>query len=277
MNCFYIIYLEMAEAQVCSVCTKRLGVYTCTGCKAHFCKKDNQDHREKMVNELDGYTADCNEFQDKINQLNPQKDSDSPIYAQINAWENRTINMVHQVADQARQDCTNIWHAKKVDTTARFDKFLKQLIEMKETEDFVEPHLEQVKQTIYQLRQDLRRLTEPSIIELNMEHSDKIVWDRLIYVQEKHDYTKKETEFDEKSVSIIKQVDPEEKPAPNMKQIDHKEKFVSIVKNIDDQKETAYPMRQLFSTSPFVYLSMHQYGNLLTGELFRRFRLFTYT
>jgi hypothetical protein len=79
-----------------------------------------------------------------------------------------------------------------VEIKSHFEKFSQELVQLKETEDFVEHDLKRLQQTVHELNQELKRLTEPPEIELCMEQSNQIVWDTLIYVQEKPSFAAKQ-------------------------------------------------------------------------------------
>ncbi len=178
----------MATQDHCSVCEKGKGAYFCIGCKKHFCKKDFQNHREILTNELDRFVEDRNALQETITKATQQKDISSPLFSQIDQWQKITIEKVKQTADQARQNVTQILHSKRAEITSDFEKLSKELIQLKETEDFAEKDLKRLKQTIDQLNRDLEQLGQPSAIELHAEENKGIPWNRLIYVVDKTKY-----------------------------------------------------------------------------------------
>jgi chromosome segregation ATPase len=178
----------MATQDHCSVCEKGKGAYFCIGCKKHFCKKDFQNHREILTNELDRFVEDRNALQETITKATQQKDISSPLFSQIDQWQKITIEKVKQTADQARQNVRQILHSKRAEITSNFEKFSKELIQLKETEDFAEQDLKRLKQTIDQLTQGVKKLAQPSEIELHVDESQEIEWNRLIYVVDNTNY-----------------------------------------------------------------------------------------
>ena len=179
----------MATLERCSNCEKGVGICFCTGCKKYFCKKDFNNHREILNNELYGFIEDRNTLQEKLNKATQPKDIHSPLLLQIDEWQKATIENVKQAAEQARQHVMQILSSKKIKIISEFEKFSQDLIDLKETEDFVEPDLRRLRQTINQLDQDLKQLTEPPAIELHVEESEKVAWNRLIYVTDKTNYS----------------------------------------------------------------------------------------
>jgi DNA repair exonuclease SbcCD ATPase subunit len=181
----------MATSKRCSMCEKGADTYFCTGCEKYFCKKDFDNHRETLNKELYGYTEDGNALRENITKATEKKDIHSPLLLQIDEWENTTIENVKLSAQEARKHVTQILNSKYVKITSEFEKFSQELIKLKETEDYVETDLNRLKEAINQLDQDLKQLAESPTIELHMEESKKVAWNRLIYVVEKTVYPAK--------------------------------------------------------------------------------------
>jgi uncharacterized protein (DUF3084 family) len=175
----------MATSQKCSTCEKASGTCLCAGCNKYYCRKDFNNHRETLLNEVEVICGDRNDLQDKINKATQNKDSHSPLLARIDEWQGTTIEKVKQVAEQARNEAKRLLDSKRTEITSQFEKFSKELVQIKETEDFVEQDLVRLKQTVHQLNQSLKELAQPSTIELHTEQSDRIEWNCLIYVEAK--------------------------------------------------------------------------------------------
>jgi chromosome segregation ATPase len=159
--------------------------------------KDFRSHRDALFNEMDVIIGDRNNLQDKLNKASQDKDSSRPLLAQIDEWQQQTIEKVKETAEQARQQVKKISNSKRVKITTHFETLSKELVQLKETEDFVEHDLARFRQKISQLNQDLTLLSQPRAIELHMEQSDKIVWSRLIYVEEKITFSEALLESDD--------------------------------------------------------------------------------
>ena len=147
--------------------------------------KDFRTHREGLHTEMDGVVEERNKLQDEINETAQHNDQCSPLIAQINEWQEITIEKVKQVAEQARQQVTQLLNSKRVKMTTEFQTFSQELAHLKETENFVEHDLTRLKQMIQQFHQDLKQSIQPTTIELHTEQGDGIDWNRLIYVEEK--------------------------------------------------------------------------------------------
>jgi archaellum component FlaC len=70
-----------------------------------------------------------------------------------------------------------------------FEMLSRELIQLKESKEYLEQNIESLRKTMQRLNQDLRLFKEQNAIELNMEQSNRIAWDRMIYVKEKATHT----------------------------------------------------------------------------------------
>jgi hypothetical protein len=148
--------------------------------------KDLKNHHGELLNGLDILTGDHNELHDKINKTDQQKHINNPLFKRIDDWQKVTIEKVKQAADQARQQVTTILNSKHLEITAKFETFSKELVHMKETEEFVHDDLTRLQQMNHQLNQDIKQLSQAPTIVLQTEQSDRVAWDRLIYVEQKY-------------------------------------------------------------------------------------------
>jgi DNA repair exonuclease SbcCD ATPase subunit len=175
----------MASSNRCSVCPKGAGTCFCPGCKAYFCDKDFKQHREMLFNSLDELTVDRNDLQEKINKASSKKQFGSSLLSRIDEWQEITIGKVKQAAEQARQQALKIMNSKREEITRQFQTLSQELEQLRETEGVLEQDLARLKQQIGQLNKGLEQLSQPSVGELNVKQSDQIVWNRMIYVEEK--------------------------------------------------------------------------------------------
>ncbi|CAF1022608.1 unnamed protein product [Adineta steineri] len=126
-----------------------------------------------------------NKLQEKISKATKENKANNPLIEEINAWEKITIEKVRETAEQVRQQASQMMNSKSVKITDKFRGFTEELANMKETEDYVEYDLTRFKQKIDQLNVDLTQLSQATRIELNRKESERIKWNRIIYVQEK--------------------------------------------------------------------------------------------
>ncbi len=173
----------MATGRQCHTCKKETGAMHCIGCDAYFCTKDFRGHREILFSKMDGLVEKRNDLQAKINDTAQKSNSRSPLITRIDKWEETTIEKVKQAADRARQDVCQLLNSKRMKITTNFKTFSEELVHLKETENFVEHDLTRLKQKIDNFYQDLQQIMQPPMIDLHTEQSDRIEWNRIIYIE----------------------------------------------------------------------------------------------
>jgi len=159
------------------------------GCNECFCWKDLKTHYESMVTEMDKIVEERNCLQDAINNEIQCNEQQSPLIAQIDEWQNSTIEKIKQVAAQARQQTIHLLNAKRMTINTEFENFSQELKHLKESGNYVEQDLIRLNQMISRFKQDLGQSTQPNMIELHTEQSNMLDWDSLIYVEEKQTST----------------------------------------------------------------------------------------
>jgi anaerobic selenocysteine-containing dehydrogenase len=157
----------MSSLERCSICEKSKGTCLCVGCKTYFC--------ETHFNELDELVEDRNDLQDKINNIPKHSKSNDLHLAQIDEWEQKTIEKIKQAAEQARQKVSQTMNFKRDQMKKQFEKMSQELIQYRETKDFDEQDLTQLKQAMHQLHEDLKQLAESSAVEVYVAELDQII------------------------------------------------------------------------------------------------------
>ena len=174
----------------CSVCLKQLGTSYCTGCGIYFCTKDFKNHRGVLSNELNTLITHRDDLHNKITKATQHNESYSPLLTKIDEWEKVMLEKVRIVADRTRTQVLELLNIKRVRLTDDFGRFSDELFDLKETENFVEHDLSRLKYMIHQFNQELKQINKPVTITLRTELSDRLVWSRLIYAEEKSTYAR---------------------------------------------------------------------------------------
>lgn len=172
----------------CSVCHKQLGTSYCTGCGVYFCTQDFKNHRGHLFYEMDTLITHRNDLQNRINSATRRTETNSVLFAQIDDWQKMMIEKVKIVAEHTRGQVTELLNSKRTKLTNDFKRFSQELVELKQTENFVEHDLSRLKYMIHQFNQELKLLQKPLTIVLHTEMTDRLVWSRLIYAEEVSTY-----------------------------------------------------------------------------------------
>ena len=178
----------IVASQQCSICRKQLGTSYCTGCGAYFCMKHFRQHRQTLTGQLETILADRSALQERIQQAKQAKDVRSPLLAQIDEWQSTTIARVKAVAEQARAQVAELLESRRTKLSNDFKRFSHELLDFKETENFVEHDLTRSKRLLQQLSNELKQWHQPVTIEIHTEQSNRIPWHRLIYAEDKSTY-----------------------------------------------------------------------------------------
>ncbi len=120
------------------MCQKQLGTSYCTGCGVYFCTKDFKIHRRTLCNEIDTVIAHRNDLQEKINRVTQYSDFHSPLFVRVDEWQKMMTEKVKVVADHTRQQIAELLNSKRVKLGNDFNRFSQELIDLKQTENFVE-------------------------------------------------------------------------------------------------------------------------------------------
>lgn len=171
--------------QKCSTCRKGVGLYTCAGCHSYFCGKDLKIHREQLDGEMVVLMGDRNDFQDKMNKNNQIEDLPNVLLDRVKTWEMTTIEKIKQIAEQTREQIIQTWNFKRKDILVQFDMFSQELVHLKTSEEYLEHDITRLKQTMIRLNDHLKQLTEQTAVQVNIEQTNRISWDRIIYVENK--------------------------------------------------------------------------------------------
>ena len=159
-----------------------------------------------MANQLEGLIENCNELQDQINKATEEKNFDSALLREIDDWQRQTIEKVNNVAELARQHVVELLNSQKVDVKSQFKSFFQELIQLKETGDFLEHDLEHLEQTVAGLNLELKQLSEPPEIDVCLEYDHPIQWDDLIYIIEQPPSDRKQRRLDAVDGELITRV-----------------------------------------------------------------------
>jgi hypothetical protein len=151
--------------------------------------EDHTNHRTILVNGLEKLTASQNELQEKIKNLNLENRPDILILSQIDRWEQKTIEKVHQAADEVRKTVLVLVKSKQEEIKHQFESLSKELDNLRETKGTLEQDSTRLEREIAQINEDLKQSFQLPNVKLMTNQSEKIPWNRMIYVEEKSQNT----------------------------------------------------------------------------------------
>ncbi|CAF1404215.1 unnamed protein product [Adineta ricciae] len=135
-----------------------------------------------MFAEIDQIIEERNCLQEQISAMGQQR-TPSPLIKQIEQWRDSTVEKVRQVAADACQQVNHLLNLEKTKLGGEFKDFSRELAHLKESENFAEKDLARLNQKIADFKKALRQATESPSIVLQIERSNGIDWQSLIYVE----------------------------------------------------------------------------------------------
>jgi len=151
--------------------------------------EDLTNHRTILVNGLEKLTASRNELQEKIKNFNLGNRPDILILSQIDRWEQKTIEKVHQAADEVRKEVLVLVKSKQEEIKNQFESLSKELDNLRETKGTLEQDLIRLEREIAQINEDLKQSFQLPNVKLMTNQSEQIPWNPMIYVEEKSQNT----------------------------------------------------------------------------------------
>lgn len=151
---------------VCSKCVKAASVLACRGCGKDFCYRHLAEHRTELNQQMTDLTNDHDLFQRSI-----VDSSHHPLFEQINVWEENTIEKIHQIAQQIREQTLQIVDKHQAKIAQQLSLLTQQLNQAQTDDDFVETNLQQWTEQLNQLKTDLVSL---KIIDFGEDNQESI-------------------------------------------------------------------------------------------------------
>jgi hypothetical protein len=97
-----------ANGSRCATCGKAAATFMCRGCSKDFCLRHTNEHRQELAKQMD---EDIIPLHDQLRQSIDEQTKQSdphPLMKQINEWEQASIEKIHQTANHARQQISNV-------------------------------------------------------------------------------------------------------------------------------------------------------------------------
>jgi hypothetical protein len=140
----------------CVSCGKEKAVMKCGGCLQDFCFNHMTDHRQELGKQLDEIEVTRDLFRQTLTEQSskPQKHA---LMQQIDRWEHDSMNKIRKTAEEARQrllkHTTEYFNGMEV----KLNKLTDQLRESRQENDFIETDLQQWKQQLNLLKDELNK------------------------------------------------------------------------------------------------------------------------
>jgi len=154
----------------CVKCGKEKATSKCTGCLQDFCYNHFKDHHRELNKQLDEIEINRDVFRQKLHTKINQTNSKS-LSKQIDQWEEDSIKIIQQTANECRKNL--LQHATKdiYQIKSDLDKLTDQLEEMRRENDFNEIDIDQFRETLSLLTEEL---SQPSTISIQQNSTSLV-------------------------------------------------------------------------------------------------------
>jgi chromosome segregation ATPase len=152
----------------CVICQKERSAVRCEGCFRIFCYNHLNDHRQEFGRNFNGIERDRDEFRKTLNEQkhDPKKHS---LIKQIDQWESDSIALIQQTAQECREKVLEQTdeHFKQIET--RLSKLTDEMRDIRLENDFNEVDLNQLKEKLTQLGNELDQISSIHIQEEDLK------------------------------------------------------------------------------------------------------------
>jgi hypothetical protein len=142
----------------CFKCDKGVGRNMCIGCQQYFCNMDYNEHQKQLAKEIDDVTQKHDELH--LHLIMDSMNIEQPFLVRINEWEERSIDRIRAVADEARTKLKQSLDQIKEETKASLIQLADQLKTNCTSEDYTEIELKCWMDQLESLEQRLLNSTE---------------------------------------------------------------------------------------------------------------------
>ncbi|CAM4821056.1 unnamed protein product [Rotaria magnacalcarata] len=172
----------------CSICEKNAAMCNCIGCKAFFCIKHFNEHRQQLSMQFDHDVVKAHdELLEYINQMKQLNNSPSDLFSTIDQWEISTIEIAKRTADRARDQLTQLLNNEKETLQKQFDSLTQEIRSRRAEDEFAENDLRQFRAKINKLQQSFKQLARPNNINVIASQIGQVDWNRLISVEKQQE------------------------------------------------------------------------------------------
>lgn len=141
---------------LCSIptCRNATIIANCPGCFESFCAVHFAEHRRMLSNRMDEIVNEHDRLRQEIIDYRNATDRHS-LMMEINNWEQESIQRIQRMANDARQDVTNLFNTKTTENTDALNHIGQQLMEARANEKFHEKNLREWKKELEKLNKTL--------------------------------------------------------------------------------------------------------------------------
>ena len=138
------------------------------------------EHRQQLAHQMEEVVQDHDMLKQDLTRDSPNH----PLIVHVNQWEQRSIEMIRAVAQQARADIDQWVQQAKININKSVDSLARELQLQREEDAYTEKDLERLKQQLQELR---NQLDKPSTITVENDGAKEPL--QMIKVRQKRKFT----------------------------------------------------------------------------------------
>ncbi|CAF1514243.1 unnamed protein product, partial [Adineta steineri] len=162
---------------------KEKGGVRCEGCSRIFCINDFTNHRQELNQQLDEVTV-TRDLSQQILINKKAEPQNNPWIEQINGWETKSINIIKEAAEQARQIIFKHSTTLYTQIEDKLNQLTDQLRQAQQENEFFETDINLWKRELTELKNEL---TQPSTVRIQ-HGSEPLVTNIIIDTLDQSNY-----------------------------------------------------------------------------------------
>ncbi|CAF2072605.1 unnamed protein product [Rotaria magnacalcarata] len=130
------------QKNLCTICGDMAGTFLCRGCQQNFCLNHTHDHRDQLQQRMNDINNRCHRLKDNIQGQNVPGHRSS-LLEDVDSWERRSTEKVRRLADDIRQQVSNLAVDNASDLKEKIEELQEELNTANEKGGFYEDDLEE--------------------------------------------------------------------------------------------------------------------------------------
>jgi hypothetical protein len=168
---------------LCAMCGQAMGNFTCSGCDQPFCTRHATEHRQILGREMDAVILNHDQLRQNLTEYG-NKPLSHPLMKQIDDWEQESIDKIHQIATESRNQLQHVIVKWKDKITESLEPLTQELKRFHEDDTFVETDLGTWKAKLEKLKNEL---LEPPTVKVIKEFANISYISKLLVLETPED------------------------------------------------------------------------------------------
>jgi hypothetical protein len=145
----------MTNDSRCATCGKATSTFTCRGCAKGFCMSHANEHRQELVKQVEEYIIPLHDqLRQNFGKQTKKTLDHHPLMKQIDDWERDSIDKIHQVAGDAREQLLNLIDKHTGKLKEALKRLTQELKKARDDDHFLETDLKEWMKKLEDLKKE---------------------------------------------------------------------------------------------------------------------------